>query len=151
MVAMGLEDLRVFQMAEKLADEVWVQAEKWEWFAKDTVGKQLVRAVDSVGANIAEAFGRFHYGEKLRFLYYARGSLYETKYWLNRAKARQLMPVDTIQNLIEQVTQLAVQINNFINSTKKQKHNSQTIREVPPIYETENDLSDDDHIAWLTD
>ena len=64
-----LTELWVFQKAEELAEAVWKLVMDWNSFAKNTVGEQLVRAVDSIGANIAEAFGRFHYGEKINFLY----------------------------------------------------------------------------------
>lgn len=87
----SFEDLQVLQVAEQLADDIWQHVSQWESFAQETVGKQLVRAVDSIGANIAEAFGRYHYGEKLQFLYYARGSLFESKYWINRTKQRNLL------------------------------------------------------------
>lgn len=75
-----LEDLKILQNAENIADAIWKRVMKWEKFAKDVVGKQIIRAVDSIGANIAESYGRFNYGEKLQFLYYSRGSLFETKY-----------------------------------------------------------------------
>lgn len=58
MASVGFVELKVYQLAEKLADEVWGIVRKWDLFAKDTVGKQLVRAVDSIGANIAEGTGR---------------------------------------------------------------------------------------------
>jgi four helix bundle protein len=48
-----LEDLEVYNLSEQFGDEVWFMVAKWDFFAKDTVGKQLVRAADSVGANIA--------------------------------------------------------------------------------------------------
>src|SRR5437868_3263948 len=70
----NLEDLKVLQAAEGVADDLWQQVMAWNEFARDTLGKQAVRAVES--------FGRFNFGEKLQFLYYARGSLFETKYWL---------------------------------------------------------------------
>jgi four helix bundle protein len=53
MAHQSFEQLRVYQAAEKLADEVWDIVVGWNYFAKDTVGKQLVRAADSIGANIA--------------------------------------------------------------------------------------------------
>ncbi|MDX1522184.1 MAG: four helix bundle protein, partial [Anaerolineae bacterium] len=91
-MASSLEDLRILKVAEEIADDVSGFVTDWRPFARDVVGGQLARAADSIGANIAESFGRFHFGEKLNFLYYARGSLFETKYWLNRAVARGLMP-----------------------------------------------------------
>ena len=52
------EELQVYQLAEKLADEIWQIVQEWNQFAKDTMGKQIVRSADSIGANIAvrEAF-----------------------------------------------------------------------------------------------
>ena len=87
-MAAGLEDLRVLKAAEGVADAIWKDVSHWDEFARNVVGGQLARAADSIGANIAESFGRFNYGEKLQFLYYSRGSLFETKYWLNRCLAR---------------------------------------------------------------
>jgi four helix bundle protein len=89
-VRVELEELRVLQTAEQVADGVWRQVAIWDQFARKVVGEQMARAADLIGANIAEAYGRYHYGEKLQLLYYARGSLYETKYWLNRASQRSL-------------------------------------------------------------
>lgn len=99
-MATSLEDLRVLGMAEGIADSIWGQVVRWDEFARDTVGKQVVRAADSIGANTAEGFGRFNFGEKLQFLYYARGSLFETKYWLNRMLARNLMPASEAKNYL---------------------------------------------------
>ena len=48
------ENLRVYILSEELADAVWSIVIKWDRFACNTVGMQLTRAADSVGANIAE-------------------------------------------------------------------------------------------------
>jgi len=71
----GFEDLRVFQMAERLADVVWDIVAKWDYFSKDTVGRQFVRAADSVGANISEGVGRWNFQDNRRFVRIARGIL----------------------------------------------------------------------------
>jgi four helix bundle protein len=76
------ERLRVYELAEKLADEIWSVVLKWEYFPRDTIGKQLVRAADSIGANIAEGVGRGSFQDNRRFVRMARGSLNETKHWL---------------------------------------------------------------------
>jgi four helix bundle protein len=64
-----------------------------EWDSLDawSAGIQLVRAADSIGANIAEAYGRHGYRDQRRLLYVARGSAYETEHWIDRAVARRLL------------------------------------------------------------
>ncbi|WP_367119197.1 four helix bundle protein [uncultured Mucilaginibacter sp.] len=52
---------------------MWFIVLGWEYFSKDTLGKQLVRSADSIGANIAEGFGRYHFKENKNFCYFSRG------------------------------------------------------------------------------
>ena len=87
----GLQGLRIFHLAETLADDIWSEVLAWKPFARQTVGRQLVEAADSVGSNIAEGYGRFHYKDNLQFQFYARGSLHETVFWLRRASKRNLI------------------------------------------------------------
>ncbi|MGC8779438.1 MAG: four helix bundle protein [Anaerolineae bacterium] len=121
---MKFEELRVLQAAEVIADAIWQQVMRWKPFERDTIGAQLARAADSIGANVAESYGRFHFGEKLQFLYYARGSLFETKYWLNRTATRDLIPSVQVQDYMMQLTDLARQLNNFSTTLKSQRHSS---------------------------
>ena len=152
-MALKSEELRVLQAAEAVADGVWERVVQWDRFARDVVGKQLARAADSIGANIAEAFGRYHYGEKLQFLYYARGSLFETKYWLNRAQTRDLIPSAQVQDYVSQLTDLARQLNAFTATLKAQRRGSQpqpkTVREAATAYVT--DWLDDAPIPLFTE
>ena len=90
----GFEELRVYQLLEELADLIWDLVDSWGPFAKDTVGKQMVRAADSIGANIAEGTGRGTYEDNRRFVRIARGSLNETRHWLRRAFKRELLADD---------------------------------------------------------
>ncbi|HJN06976.1 MAG TPA: four helix bundle protein, partial [Bacteroidales bacterium] len=60
---MNLEELRVYELSMELGDNVWSIVERWNYFQKDTVGKQLVRSADSIAANLSEGFGRFHFKE----------------------------------------------------------------------------------------
>ena len=157
---MKFEELRVLQSAEAVADATWRQVVRWEAFAREVVGGQLARAADSIGANIAESFGRYHFGEKLQFLYYARGSLFETKYWLNRALQRNLMPVAQVQEYAAQLTDVARQLNSFAATLKTQRHGtrpqSKTAREASAEYlaDSPDDISlplfTDDDLAWLS-
>ena len=117
-MTLKFEELEILRKAETIADDIWRDVLQWKPFALEVVGGQLARAADSIGANIAEAFGRFHYGEKLQFIYYARGSLYETKYWLNRALERELLPAAQGQRYASDLTELARQLNAFLSSLK---------------------------------
>jgi len=64
-----LEELRVYAISMEMGEKVWNIVVGWNYFEKDTVGKQLVRAVDSVAANLSEGFGRYHYKETINFGY----------------------------------------------------------------------------------
>ena len=99
------EDLRVFKLAEQLADEIWNIVNTWDYFAKITVGKQLVNASDSIGANIAEGAGRGTPRENQRFIRISRGSFNETKYWLRRSSRRYLLDETQTANLKQLVDQ----------------------------------------------
>lgn len=54
-----LNDIEAYKISLKLSNIVWDLIIRWDNFAKDTIGKQFVRAVDSISANIAEGFGRY--------------------------------------------------------------------------------------------
>jgi four helix bundle protein len=74
------QDLQIYQLSERLADDIWKIVNVWDVFAKNTIGQQIVRSADSIGANIAEGFGRGSYQENKRFVKIARGSLNETQH-----------------------------------------------------------------------
>ena len=124
----GLDELEVLGEAQRIADVVWARVISWDGLPREVVGLQLARAVDSVGANIAEAFGRFHYADKIRFLYYARGSLFETRYWLGRARSRGLLPREVVEDLDDRLNLVARQLNAFVRSLKSQ---SRSLRDLP--------------------
>jgi four helix bundle protein len=100
-VASNFRDLSAYRLAAELADEIHEDVARWPALARWTVGVQLVRAADSIGANIAEASGRWHEADKRRLLVIARGSLYETEHWLLRARARSLQLSKTDESLGE--------------------------------------------------
>ena len=150
---MDFTELEILRVAESLADAIWQKIVVWEVFAKDTIGKQLARSVDSVGANIAEAYGRYHFGDKLKFLYYARGSLFETKYWLNRSAKRGLLTNQEVQTYLSDLTKLAKQLNSLAASTRKQsaKPITKGIRETKDVYSVEVELFSSQELEHLAE
>lgn len=122
----SLEDLRIFQTAESFCDAIWHEVIQWERFPRDTIGRQLVTSADSIGANIAEGYGRYHFREDIRFLYYARGSSKESLYWLRRAKNRSLLPPEKCTQFIDALTGLEPQLNAYINSVRRKAEAAQS-------------------------
>jgi four helix bundle protein len=108
--------LRIYKLSEKLADEIWRIVVSWNLFARNTVGVQIVKAADSIGANIAEGSGRGSDPELRRFLRISRGSLYETQHWLRRAYRRGLLTETQIGSLVPIVTELTPRLNAYLNS-----------------------------------
>ena len=115
-----LEELEVYQLAEQVADLVWSVCRKWETFSKNTIGRQMVNAADSIGANIAEGYGRFAFKENIQFCYYARGSMFETRHWLRRATKRNLLSREQEVDLRTVLQLMAPKFNAYIKSIKSQ-------------------------------
>jgi four helix bundle protein len=118
---MNLEDLNVFKLSMEISEVIWNEIFKWNYFQKNTVGSQLIRAVDSISANIAEGFGRYSFKENKQFCYYSRGSLYETKVWLKKAAERKLIDKQSYDDLSKKLDILGVKLNNYINTIGKQQ------------------------------
>ncbi|NWF58811.1 MAG: four helix bundle protein [Fischerella sp.] len=110
------QQLRVYKLSEKLADEIWIIVEGWNLFAKDTIGKQIVRSADSIGANITEGVGRGSYQDNRRFIRMARGSLNETQHWLRRAYQRNLLNTEQVDILKKIINDLRPQLNSYLKS-----------------------------------
>lgn len=108
----NFEKLRVYKLAESLADKIWDVVEDWNYLARDTVGKQMIRAADSIGANIAEGTGRGTPQDNRRFIRMARGSLYETQHWLRRSYKRALLSK-------EQIAELSPTLNAYFRSVNE--------------------------------
>ena len=71
----GFEDLDCYQLALQVFREAYAVAKKLPAIEKYNLADQLRRAATSVTLNIAEGCGRYHYLDKIRFYYFARGSL----------------------------------------------------------------------------
>jgi four helix bundle protein len=116
---MKLEELQVYSLAMDLAERIWKIVSGWNYFSKDTIGKQLVRAADSIASNLSEGFGRYHFKENINFSYYSRGSLSETKTWIQKSYNRELIASDDYQLFIREIDNIGVKLNNYIKSIGK--------------------------------
>jgi four helix bundle protein len=120
----SFENLEVYQLAEKLADNIWKIVSEWDHFEKNAVGIQIVKSADSISANIAEGCGRFSHRDNAKFVRIARGSLYETKNWLRRAYKRNLLTNDHVEHLKPIIDELLPRLNAYLNSINKSAMNN---------------------------
>ena len=88
-----------------------------------------MKSSDSVTANISEGFGRFFYKEAKQFGYYSRGSLFETKTWITKAKSRSLISNEEYETLSKEIKIIGIKLNNYINSIGKESNKSQVNEE----------------------
>ena len=116
MATSNFKRLDVYKLSERLADRIWQLVIAWDRFAMDTVGKQLVRAADSIGANIAEGVGRGSFQDNRRFVRVARGSLNETMHWLRRGFARDLITKQQVSTIRPLIDELAPRLNAYLKS-----------------------------------
>jgi four helix bundle protein len=113
-----LIELEVFILAEELSNYIWEIIIRWNYYEKEFIGKQLIRAADSISANLAECHGRYHYKDKQKFGYYARGSFEETKSWLRKCQHRRLLNNNQLMIINTYIKKIGPKLNSFINTFK---------------------------------
>lgn len=122
MKILKIEDIKSYELGNIVCDKVWDLVSNWKYFDKDTVGKQFVRSADSIPANIAEGFGRFHYLDSIKFYYYARGSVYETQFWCKKSYKRNLINKKDYDSVMKNLRLLPKELNTLIKVTKIQSN-----------------------------
>lgn len=117
-----LEDLEVYKLSRELSAGAWQVYSKLNWPNRKIIGDQFFESVDSIGANIAESYGRFHYLDRIRFLYNSRGSLFEAIYhWLGLMKEREIVSDIEFDKLRFISNKLSIKLNNYIQSIYQAK------------------------------
>jgi len=118
-----LKDLEVYQLARELSKIGWEIYKQMDWRTKKIIGDQFISSLDSIGANIAEGYGRYHYLDQTKFYFNARGSLREScEHWLELLMERKIIDDKTYQEMKKISQDLSVRLNNFITSTYQQKN-----------------------------
>jgi len=110
-----LEDLDVYKISLELSDKIWNLVSRWDNFLRNNIGGQLLRAIDSVGANISEGYGRGSKIDNARFVKMARGSLFETKHWLTLSKNRKLLSDSDTKKILDEIENLLPRLSAYIN------------------------------------
>ncbi|MEL6770820.1 MAG: four helix bundle protein [Bacteroidota bacterium] len=111
-------DLLVWQRAMDLVDSVIRSFPKSEQFG---LTAQVRRAVVSIPSNIAEGWGRPSRKDFLRFLYIARGSLYEVETQLRIAKRQGFVHGDDLTGMLSQAETLSKMLLGLTRSLEKRR------------------------------
>jgi four helix bundle protein len=115
-----LKNLEVYKLSRKLSTIAWEIFCRMDFMDKKHIGDQFLRSVDSIGANIAEGYGRFYYLDKVRFYYNSRASHYEAfTHWLELMLEREKISSDEFKAISDTAMKLQVKLNNFITATTK--------------------------------
>ncbi|MDY0365395.1 MAG: four helix bundle protein [Arcobacteraceae bacterium] len=120
---MELGKLDIYKLSLNLSKDIWEIYSCLQVDLKYNIGNQVIRSVDSIGANIAEGYGRFHYKDSLKFYYNARGSLWESKHWVYLLYQRNLIRKEQYEKILGDLELLGKKLNGFINSMKERSKN----------------------------
>jgi len=112
----SFRDLEVYQKAIELTKTIYQEVSKFPKSERFVLTEQVLRSANSVGANIAEGFGRYHTKDLIRFLYNARGSLSETYHHFIMAKELKYLKEKDFNIIEEKINELAIKLNNLIRS-----------------------------------
>ncbi len=116
-----LNQLKVYQLSVEFSDLAWKIYKGLGWQLKKIIGDQFITSIDSVGSNIAEGYGRYHYLDKIKFYYNARGSLFESKHWIDLLYRREIINREKYLQLVKKYKDIQIGLNSLINSTYKKK------------------------------
>ena len=114
---LNVNKIDAYNRSFDLSNVIWDIVINWDYFAKSTVGKQLVNSADSISANIAEGFGRYHKKDKIKFYRYSNGSLLESIDWVKKSEVRDLITKEQFDYIINHLSELPKELNQLIKYT----------------------------------
>jgi four helix bundle protein len=117
-VKFRFQDLKIWQFAIQIADELFDIADGLEQKRLYRFAEQLRAAGMSVSNNIAEGSGSSSKKEFKQFLNMARRSTYENANILILLEKRDLISNENLNKLLDQLDHLCRQITNFQTSLK---------------------------------
>jgi len=122
---MELGKLDIYKLSLNLSKDIWEVYVNLSTDLKYNIGNQVIRSIDSIGANIAEGYGRFHYKDSIKFYYNSRGSLWESKHWVYLLYQRKLINQERYEKMLADLELLGKKLNGFIKSMKEKNTNDQ--------------------------
>lgn len=115
-----VQELKVYQLSRELSSKAWEVYGKLNFEQKKLFGDQFLRAIDSIGANIAEGYARYHALDQVRFYHIARASMSEAiSHWVSLLLERKVISEIDHNFLFEKSKELEIKLNNFISTTRK--------------------------------
>ncbi|MBT3538710.1 four helix bundle protein [Candidatus Parcubacteria bacterium] len=118
-----LEDLEAYKLTREYSKRSWEVYIKMNWQTKKVIGDQFIRSADSVGANLAEGYGRYHYLDKIKFYYNSRASLLEANHWVELLLERDIITKEEQNNLKNIKKDIHIKTNGLIKSQYSRKQN----------------------------
>lgn len=116
-VVRDFKDLVVWKLARELRLHVYTLAKKLPPEERFALNTQMRRAAQSIGANIAEGFGRYSYRENIQFCRQARGSAFEIRDHLVTAADAAFITKDEYAEADALAQRVIQSINGYIRST----------------------------------
>jgi len=120
-----LGDLEVYKLAREISKLAWSVYERLTWEEKKLMGEQFIRSADSVGANIAEGYRRYHSLDQIKFYYTSRASLSECcSHWVELLAERGRISAGVLKEFKRLEKVLSVKLSRFISAIHR--YNSQS-------------------------
>lgn len=112
-------DLSAWQVGHELVLKLYKITTAFPSEERFGISAQVRRAGCSITANIAEGFGRFHFKDKQKFYYYARGSVREIQSFLLIARDLRYLSDEDFRSLDETALRVNQLINGLIRSIEE--------------------------------
>ncbi|RAV30168.1 four helix bundle protein [Sinomicrobium soli] len=119
------EDLEVWKLARQLKKDIRKLTREFPAEEKYRLTDQVIRSSRSIGSNISEGFGRFHYKENSKFCRNARGSLMETLSHLIDAFDEEYINEQTLSRYKIQILHCNKVLNGYIAYLNKRSMDNQ--------------------------
>jgi len=94
----NIREWDVFKIAEILSDMVWFDYDKWPKKAQVTIGYQVIKASDSISANLSEGYGRYTPPDRKRFIIFQEGHLKRQKHGYTKQPEEKLLILIELKN-----------------------------------------------------